>query len=375
MRTKGSHFVVVLDGLEGSVAWHAKRTSKNRHQIYYRIKEELGDSLSKIGTAYVKPPKEKKVKKVKRVSSIIPVPRQCLECGSAFDSKYGALICSVKCRDARGARFRRLRPGKGPVPRIAIACKCCSKVFTPRRNNASFCGERCRKKSGRDRARVPRKEALCAKCSSLFTTLNINHRFCSARCGKKVYIRKGRLIKPKPVKILWSPFTDEPLDCGHCRLPVSLPRHKESKYCSKKCSRSAQKRRDWEKTKATPQRWIRQSLSGRLNECIKKRGAVKDNSILQYLGCSPQELVLKIEFLFTEGMSWENYGVFGWHIDHIIPCARFDLLRQDHRLVCFHWMNLQPKWAIENSYKRDKLEAGISEALKDKALSVGILVL
>jgi hypothetical protein len=24
-------------------------------------------------------------------------------------------------------------------------------------------------------------------------------------------------------------------------------------------------------------------------------------------------------------MTWENYGVKGWHIDHIKPCSSFDL--------------------------------------------------
>lgn len=24
---------------------------------------------------------------------------------------------------------------------------------------------------------------------------------------------------------------------------------------------------------------------------------------------------------FKDDMSWENYGINGWHIDHIKPCA------------------------------------------------------
>ena len=40
---------------------------------------------------------------------------------------------------------------------------------------------------------------------------------------------------------------------------------------------------------------------------------------------SLEDLKLHLEKQFTNGMSWENYGKGGWHIDHIKPCASFDL--------------------------------------------------
>ncbi len=44
-------------------------------------------------------------------------------------------------------------------------------------------------------------------------------------------------------------------------------------------------------------------------------------------------------------MNWENYGKFGWHIDHIIPCDSFDLTKEEEQRRCFHYSNLQPLWA------------------------------
>ena len=48
---------------------------------------------------------------------------------------------------------------------------------------------------------------------------------------------------------------------------------------------------------------------------------------------------------FTENMSWDNYGKFGWHLDHIKPCKRFDLTSKDEQKKCFHYTNMQPLWA------------------------------
>lgn len=55
-------------------------------------------------------------------------------------------------------------------------------------------------------------------------------------------------------------------------------------------------------------------------------------------------------------MSWENRGNFGWHVDHIKPCASFDLTKPEEQAKCFHYTNLQPLWARENIAKGDKYE-------------------
>ena len=50
---------------------------------------------------------------------------------------------------------------------------------------------------------------------------------------------------------------------------------------------------------------------------------------------------------------WDNYGE--WHIDHIKPCAKFDLTKLEDQKKCFNYTNLQPLWAIDNYKKRDKI--------------------
>ena len=60
-----------------------------------------------------------------------------------------------------------------------------------------------------------------------------------------------------------------------------------------------------------------------------------------------------IKSKFLPGMTMENQGK--WHIDHIIPCASFDLKCPVQQLACFNYKNLQPLWATDNMKKRDKL--------------------
>jgi hypothetical protein len=90
-------------------------------------------------------------------------------------------------------------------------------------------------------------------------------------------------------------------------------------------------------------------LRERLNKAIinnqKSGSAVKD------LGCTIPELKQYLESKFQEGMSWDNHGLHGWHIDHITPLASFDLTDREQFLKACHYTNLQPLWAKDNLKK------------------------
>lgn len=82
-------------------------------------------------------------------------------------------------------------------------------------------------------------------------------------------------------------------------------------------------------------------------------GISKSASTLNLLGCSFKFLKKHLESQFTEGMTWENYGIGGWEIDHILPCARFNLNKIEEQKRCFHYSNLQPLWYYENRAKNN----------------------
>jgi phage-related minor tail protein len=95
-------------------------------------------------------------------------------------------------------------------------------------------------------------------------------------------------------------------------------------------------------------------LRGRLNKAL--RGNQKSGSAVRDLGCSIPELKSYLESKFQEGMTWENYGYWGWHIDHIIPLDLFDLTNRKQFLKACHYTNLQPLWAEKNYTKGRKYE-------------------
>jgi hypothetical protein len=83
-------------------------------------------------------------------------------------------------------------------------------------------------------------------------------------------------------------------------------------------------------------------------------GILKSKSAVQLLGCSIEELKKHLESKFYEEMSWDNYGTY-WHIDHIKPCASFDLALKEEQEKCFHFSNMQPLTAEENLSKGKKI--------------------
>jgi len=98
---------------------------------------------------------------------------------------------------------------------------------------------------------------------------------------------------------------------------------------------------------------IKVNLRNRINAVLK--GIYKSKRTLDLLGCSIEKLKSHLESLFEPDMNWNNCGLNGWEIDHIKPCASFDLTKSKQQHICFHYKNLQPLWAKENRSKADKI--------------------
>ena len=94
-------------------------------------------------------------------------------------------------------------------------------------------------------------------------------------------------------------------------------------------------------------------LRARLREALKNNS--KSASTLELLGCTVPEFKDYLEPQFQEGMTWSNNTKHGWHIDHIRPCASFDMEDPIQQQECFHYTNLQPLWAEDNWSKGSKV--------------------
>jgi len=94
------------------------------------------------------------------------------------------------------------------------------------------------------------------------------------------------------------------------------------------------------------------TLRNRLRHAMKAQNTKKHSRAEELAGCSIGYLKKHFAKLFQSGMSWDNQGK--WHIDHIIPVAKFDLRDPEQQKICFHYTNLQPLWAIDNLKKGAK---------------------
>ena len=214
----------------------------------------------------------------------------------------------------------------------------------------------------------------CSKCQ-IFKSLDLfpNDPKCSD--GKRGTCKECRLKQ-------WVPKEDEVLTCKLCKeekhfslfsLKGKQKPH-ECKSCTNKLSREKRAsdpdeynkkiRENYQCNKDKINETRRKTLQKRRDEDPKYRAMmalhcrlymavkVKTGKTLELTGCSKEELIRHLESKFTDGMTWDNYGE--WHIDHMRPCASFDLEDPEEQKRCFHWTNLQPLWAQDNIRKGAK---------------------
>ena len=91
------------------------------------------------------------------------------------------------------------------------------------------------------------------------------------------------------------------------------------------------------------------SIRIQCNRVVKHVGlGKKPTNTFKWVGCSPEQLKAHIESLFLEGMTWDNYGKYGWHVDHIRPVSSF---KPEEWEQINHYTNLQPLWWQDNLSK------------------------
>jgi len=104
-----------------------------------------------------------------------------------------------------------------------------------------------------------------------------------------------------------------------------------------------------------PVRRINNSMSCGIRQAIKKQKAgLHWESFVNY---TIEDLITHLESKFKLGMTWNNYGKYGWHIDHIVPKTAFNITSNDCEdfKKCWSLNNLQPLWWIENLRKHNRI--------------------
>lgn len=130
-----------------------------------------------------------------------------------------------------------------------------------------------------------------------------------------------------------------------------------------KQARRERSKTEWNKLKLDPTYRLIKSIRSKVSLLTKGvRGS------LRYLDFSKEQLKAHLESKFKPGMTWENYGRGGWHIDHIIPIKyktsdgsyywnQADLANPNSETFKKVWNleNLQPLWETENLSKRNNV--------------------
>jgi hypothetical protein len=88
---------------------------------------------------------------------------------------------------------------------------------------------------------------------------------------------------------------------------------------------------------------------GMLSSMLRRFKTKKQKTTIELLGYSAEELKTHMESLFSDGMSWENWGL--WEIDHVKPISSFN--KDEDPKIVNSLSNLQPLWKQDNIKKRD----------------------
>ena len=104
---------------------------------------------------------------------------------------------------------------------------------------------------------------------------------------------------------------------------------------------------------------FRLAISRNIRDSFKRgnKGYYKTNKSENILGCNIENFRLHIESLFTDGMSFDNYG--DWELDHITPISSAKTLEEIEKLC--HYTNYQPLWAEDNLQKSNKILEGTNK--------------
>lgn len=132
------------------------------------------------------------------------------------------------------------------------------------------------------------------------------------------------------------------------------------RWCAANLERKRETSRKWKAKRynTDPLFNLTVKLRRRIDTALRTRyeGKVKSDSAINLLGCTFSHFKEHIEQQFTDGMTWEKCFNGEIHLDHVVPCAAFDLSDPEQQRVCFGYQNIQPLWACDNLSKGARYE-------------------
>lgn len=210
--------------------------------------------------------------------------------------------------------------------KICSRCKREKDVARFHKSRSSVCGlyAYC-KECASERRKVNHSETICPICEIKFTP----KKAFSLTCGDRKCINKLYRSKNKEKGLLYY-----------------------QKYRLENRAKVNKQRNEYRTIR------MKNDINFRITSILRKRfnnaaKGFKMKSVLKLLGCSLDDFRNHLAATFQDGMTWKNYGK--WTIDHILPCAVFDLRNSEEQEICFHYSNLQALWRRDNLVKSNNV--------------------
>lgn len=246
--------------------------------------------------------------------------KQCTKCGrvlpiESFSQRKltsGIMSHYNQCKDCRKELIATWKEAHKKPPFIKV-CEHCNKEYDTYQPKSKYCSEDCSKGIS-----IDRRNHL-AYIKTLDDSERVEY--------KKQYYKQWFEGNRNKVR-LWYEENKE-----HCKIKAKI-RHEE-RMCNDIDYR------------------LKTKIRSKIYKVLK--GNKNSISSMELIGCSINELRQHIERQFQPGMTWDNWGTFGWHLDHIIPQSSFDFTDVEQQKRCWHYTNLQPLWWMDNIMKSDNI--------------------
>lgn len=195
----------------------------------------------------------------------------------------------------------------------------------------------------------------CVFCNNDFVPYRITQKYCSKRCNDSHYTKLHKKQKIQYDKIYRKTHKEQKYKTDKNWRINNLEKHnKQNRLWRKRHpekNRLVQYNNYWNNARNNICFRIARNLRARIRGVLK--GKNKSAHTLELLGCSYIDCWKYLQNQFKPGMTKENYGTV-WNLDHIRPCASFDLSKESEQKTCFHYTNLQPLFVEENRKKGSK---------------------
>lgn len=283
-------------------------------------------------------------------------PRPCAHCGNSFvpkshNGKYCSADCKAKVHCARVCEYQRANKDQVTAYKAEHYEANKEEILAYQAEyyqaNKEYVKARVRKyeRAKRDQinaSKDPIAARPCAHCGNPFTPTRPTGVYCNKKCAdlaKQIRYRtahKDRVATYQAKRYQENKGKVSAYNAKYLQANKEKLRIKQSTYYKIR-------------SKTDPIFIVTRKLRGRLLQAVKRAGVRKCARTFELVGCTALELKAYLEAQFSPGMTWEDRSK--WHIDHIIPCANFDLNDPEQQRACFHYTNLQPLWALDNLRK------------------------